>query len=487
MPEELARKYAVVPVSLHNNSLTIASADPTNFVAIDNLVKITGHDIRQIVATRSDIESCIAELYGEGGMLKSAIEASYKTDGKPVRRAEAADKLSLDIGSDDAEKAPVVKLTDLLIRQAVKMKASDIHIEPFSDKLTIRFRVDGILQEIPPPDKSMMLPLISRIKILSKLDISEKRLPQDGSFSASIENRVIDFRVSTIPTIHGEKAVLRILDKSAVSLNLDTLGFEAKELEIFRKIIRKPYGMILITGPTGSGKTTTLYSALNEIKGGDKNIITIEDPVEYQMSGINQVQAKPGIGLTFAAGLRSFLRQDPDVMLVGETRDLETAQICVRAALTGHLVFSTIHTNDAPTTINRLVDIGVEPYVVASSLLMVVAQRLLRKLCPKCKEPFEPPAGILPKGWTGKGTFFKPKGCDACSRIGYSGRVAIYEIMGMNEKLSELVTRRVSTQELREAARDGGMSTLEDSGFRKAAAGLTSIEEVMRLTLTNIA
>jgi type IV pilus assembly protein PilB len=485
IPEETARKHHLIPVRKEANNLTVAFADPTDVVVLDNLRKLTGHTILQAIATLEDIETSLSDFYGEGGMLKKAIEASYLGQ-ETAAETEHEEELSLDGLVASAQKSAVIQLADLIIRQAIKERASDIHIEPFRNQISIRFRIDGVLHEIPPPEKSMMMPLVSRLKILCNMDIAEKRLPQDGSFRATIENRAIDFRVSTIPTVHGEKMVLRILDRRTTSLNLETLGFSKEELELYRTVIHKPYGLILITGPTGSGKTTTLYAALNELKGPDKNILTVEDPVEYQIEGINQVQVKPGIGLTFAAGLRAFLRQDPDVILVGETRDAETAQICVRAALTGHLVFSTLHTNDAPSSITRLVDIGVEPFLVSSSLLMVVAQRLVRKLCPKCRESYKPNAAQLPKNFTlESNTLYRPKGCDACSKTGYLGRMAIFEIMPMNERLQELVAQRASMTLIRVEAKKSGMTSLEQSGFKKVNAGETSIEEVLRVTLAS--
>ncbi|MCG3176038.1 MAG: Type II secretion system protein E [Candidatus Omnitrophica bacterium] len=482
IPEELARKHLILPLTRTGQSLTVAFSDPTDVLLIDNLRKITGLHINRVIAMKGDLEHSIGEFYGEGGMLKSAIEASY-LDREIVFAQDSEDKLSLDDIVASAEKGPVIKLTDLMIRQAIKQRASDIHIEPYPNKVTIRFRIDGVLQEIPPPDKSMLLPLISRLKILCKMDIAEKRLPQDGSFRAAIEGRTIDFRVSTIPTVHGEKMVIRILDRSAVSVDLGALGFDERELTLFRKAINRPHGMVLLTGPTGSGKTTTLYAALTDIKSPGINITTIEDPVEYQMVGINQVQVKPSIGLTFASGLRSFLRQDPDVMLVGETRDLETAQICVRAALTGHLVFSTLHTNDAPSAINRLIDIGIEPYFVTSSLLLVIAQRLVRRLCPNCKVPVDIARSKLPESLRDVKTIYGPKGCDACSRTGYSGRRAIIEVMTMNEEIEQLALRKASSTEIMAAAVRGGMVTLEHSGYKKVAIGETSLEEVLRVTM----
>ena len=487
VPEEFARKCNVLPIALRHHYLTVALADPDDLILLDNLRKITGHYIRPVIAAETDFVIAIDKYYGEGGLLKSAIEESYKTKegGVSIKREASEEHLSLDNIVASAEKAPVIKLTDLLIRQAIKDRASDIHVEPFYDHVSIRFRIDGVLHLIPPPDKAMILPLISRLKIISKMDISEKRLPQDGSFRATIEDRDIDFRVSTIPTIYGEKMVLRILDKSRTTLNLETLGFDKEELALYRKTIYKPYGMVLVTGPTGSGKTTTLYSALNELRGPDKNITTIEDPVEYQMDGINQVQIKSAIGLTFAAGLRAFLRQDPDIMLVGEIRDLETAEICVKAALTGHLVFSTLHTNDAPTAISRLIDIGVEPFFVVSSLLMIVAQRLVRKLCPKCRESYHPPAGHLPAHLEVKSNavIYRPKGCERCSKTGYLGRMAIFEIMTMSERIEQLVSQKVPLMDIRAEAKRAGMRTLEESGYKKVLTGDTSVEEVVRMTM----
>jgi len=485
LAEDFCRKNHVLPLFRHANALKVAVADPTNVLLLENLRLMTGLYIQRLVASYSDIEANISLLFGPGGsQLKSAVEASYENKGEVVVKKETEAKLTLDNLVASAEKAPVINLTDLLILQAVKDRASDIHIEPFEDHLSIRFRIDGVLYEVPPPDKSMVLPLVSRLKIISKMDISEKRLPQDGSFGATIEGRDIDFRVSTIPTVHGEKMVLRILDKRATSMSLEALGMDKEELVKFRKAINKPYGLVLVTGPTGSGKTTTLYSIINEVRGVDKNITTIEDPVEYVISGINQVNVKASIGLTFAAGLRAFLRQDPDIMLVGETRDLETAQICVRAALTGHLVFSTIHTNDAPSTISRLMDIGVEPFFVSSSLLMVVAQRLVRKLCDKCKVPFKPSSIRLPSNFNFTAdTLYAAKGCDKCAKTGYAGRMPIFEVLHINEKLQEMIIQRVPASELRAEGQKNGMKTIEQNGYAKVNAGLTSIEEVLRVSL----
>lgn len=489
VPEEFARKNIVVPISLHYNTLKVAMSDPTDLVMLDNLRQVTGYTIEPLIATKTDIEACITQFYKEGSMLKTAVEASYSAINYETQQEDAeTDSLSLDNIVASTKKAPVVNLTDLLILQAVKDRASDIHIEPYQDRIVMRFRIDGVLHEMPAPDKSMMLPLISRIKILAKMDISEKRLPQDGNLRAAIENREVDFRVSTIPTIYGEKVVMRILDRSSVKLSLEALGFNPDELAQYRKVIHSPHGMILLTGPTGSGKTTTLYAALNELRSPEKNILTIEDPVEYQIPGINQVQVKPSIGLTFANGLRSFLRQDPDVILVGEVRDLETAQISIRAALTGHLVFSSLHTNDAPTAISRLIDIGIEPFFVVSSLIMVIAQRLMRRLCKKCREPYKPVPELLPPNFKYENglTLYRAKGCVECGKTGYLGRFAIFEIMVMNEKIEELVVSRAPMASIRSEARRNGMRTLEESAFIKVKAGDTSLEEALRVTMGTV-
>jgi len=388
-------------------------SDPLDLILIDNLRKLTGCEINPVIATKSDILKAMDDFYGKSSMLKSAVSASYDKSGmEDVEIAQVQEEeLSLDKLVARAEEAPVVKLVDLIIRQAINERASDIHIEPFKDRISLRYRIDGKLYEIPPPAKHLNLAIVSRIKILARLDIAEKRLPQDGALVVKLEDRIIDLRVSTIPTIWGEKVVLRILDKGSTLLSLNQMGYEPKQLEEIRRAIVMPYGLVLITGPTGSGKSTSLYAMLNEIKSPSRNIVTVEDPVEFKLDGINQVQVKPEIGLTFAAALRSFLRQDPDVMLVGEVRDLETAEICLRSALTGHLVLSTLHTNDAPSAINRLIDIGVEPYLISPTLVLVVAQRLIRRLCPDCKEAYEPTPEELGSVKLKSDLLFRPKGC----------------------------------------------------------------------------
>ncbi|MFH1269638.1 MAG: ATPase, T2SS/T4P/T4SS family [Candidatus Omnitrophota bacterium] len=486
VPKDFALRNIVLPLSRTLRSLTVAMSDPLDLILIDNLRKLSGCEINPIIAAKSDIAKAIENFYGKTKMFEEAIDASYVniTGISDYEDAEASDQeLSLDKLIARAEEAPVVKLVDLVIRQAIDERASDIHIEPFKDRIVLRYRIDGKLYEIPPPAKQLHLPIISRIKILSKLDIAEKRLPQDGAFLVKLEDRPIDIRVSTIPTIYGEKIVMRILDRSAVLLDLDRLGFESKQIEQIRHAIHMPYGQVLLTGPTGSGKTTTLYAILSEIKSPTKNIITVEDPVEYKLDGVNQVQVKPDIGLTFANALRSFLRQDPDIMLVGEVRDLETAQICIRAALTGHLVFSTLHTNDAPSAISRLIDIGIEPYMVAPSLIIVVAQRLLRKLCPDCKEAYEPTADQAGVVKIKADLIYRPKGCSKCGQIGYRGRICISEVMVINERIRDLISQGASFQSIRDVAKECGMFTLYDAGLKKVEDGTTSLEEALSITI----
>ncbi|MDP2044484.1 MAG: ATPase, T2SS/T4P/T4SS family, partial [Candidatus Omnitrophota bacterium] len=412
IPQEFAFKNSVLPLSRTLRSLTVAMSDPLDLILIDNSKKLTGCEINPVIATHSDIMKAIEEFYGKTAMLRDAVESTYDAS-VPVLELEdnLGQELSLDKLIARAEEAPVVKLVDLIIRQAIEERASDIHIEPFKDRISLRYRIDGKLYEIPPPAKHLNLPIVSRVKILAKLDIAEKRRPQDGAILVRINDRAIDIRVSVIPTIYGEKVVLRILDRSGSLMDLNSMGFDPKQIERVRKAINSPYGLVFITGPTGSGKTTTLYAILTEIKDPSKNIITVEDPVEYKLDGINQVQIKPEVGLTFATALRSFLRQDPDVMLVGEVRDLETAQICIRSALTGHLVLSTLHTNDAPSAVNRLMDIGIEPYMLAPSLLAVIGQRLIRKLCPDCKEAYEATAEELKNARVKAELIYRPKGC----------------------------------------------------------------------------
>ncbi|MBP7216327.1 MAG: Flp pilus assembly complex ATPase component TadA [Candidatus Omnitrophica bacterium] len=486
LPHDFALKNSVLPLSRTLRSLTVAVADPLDLILIDNLKKITGFEINVVIATRSDISKAIEQFYGKSRMFADAVEASYDLTSVVVPRETDSieSELSLDKLIARAEEAPVVKLVDLIIRQAIDERASDIHIEPFKDRISLRYRIDGKLYEIPPPAKHLHYPIISRIKILSKLDIAEKRLPQDGAFLVKLEeSRPVDIRVSTIPTIYGEKVVLRLLDRSSVVLDLAQLGFEPKQLELIRHAINMPYGLVFLTGPTGSGKTTTLYAILTEVRNPTKNIVTVEDPVEYKLDGINQVQIKPEIGLTFAAALRSFLRQDPDVMLVGEVRDMETAEICIRSALTGHLVLSTLHTNDAPSAVSRLIDIGIAPFLLGPSLQLIVAQRLIRKLCPDCKEAYEPSAEEKKNLRLKAELVYKPKGCIKCNQLGYRGRLCISELLAINTEMRELITANAQFQKIREVARKSGMQTLYESAIHKVEQGLTSIEEALSVTL----
>jgi len=483
---DFAFKNMVLPLSRTMRSLTMAVIDPLDLILIDNLKKVTGCDINQVIATKSDITKAIEQFYGKSAMLKKAVADTYDTDALDLteNKQEVKDEeLSIDKLIARAEEAPVVKLVDLIIRQAIDERASDIHIEPFKERISLRYRIDGKLYEIPPPAKHLHMSIISRVKILAKLDIAEKRLPQDGAFLVRLEDRTIDLRISIIPTIYGEKVVMRILDRSSIAMDLNVLGTESKQLEVIRHALSLPYGLVFLTGPTGSGKTTTLYGMLNEIKNPSKNIMTIEDPVEYKMDGVNQIQVKSDIGLTFAAALRSFLRQDPDIMLVGEVRDLETAQICIRSALTGHLVLSTLHTNDAPTAVSRLMDIGIEPYMLAPSLLLIIGQRLVRRLCPDCKEAYEPSPEQLKSVKLKSELIYRPKGCPKCNQLGYKGRACIAEVMLVNDQIRDLINQRASFQKIKEVARASGMETLYESALKKVESGLTSLEEAFSVTL----
>ncbi len=483
IPKSFAQRNAVIPIAREGNTLSCAMFDPLDFMLLEELRKITGCEVTPVVATKSGILKAVEEFYGLKGP-SAQNTSSYKTAeilGQTINARD--DSLSLDKMMARAGEAPVVRMVDLIIWQAIDKRASDIHIEPFKDRICLRYRIDGKLYELEPPPNHMYLPIVSRIKIMAKLDIAERRLPQDGTFVLNLEDRTIDFRISVIPTIYGEKVVLRILDRSGIVLDLDKMGFEGTDLISLRKAIRSPYGLVLITGPTGSGKSTTLYAILQEIKSTTLNIVTVEDPVEYRLDGINQVQVKPEIGLTFASSLRSFLRQDPDIMLVGEVRDLETAEICVRSALTGHLVLSTLHTNDAPSALTRLMDIGVEPYLLAPSLILVIGQRLVRKLCPECKEAYKPTKTELGDIELRTELAYRPVGCTACGNTGYKGRTLIAEILPVSEEVKSLVSRAGSYKELRDRARAAGMITLYEAGISKVELGITSLQEVVSATL----
>ncbi|MFA5008453.1 MAG: ATPase, T2SS/T4P/T4SS family [Candidatus Omnitrophota bacterium] len=480
IPYDFANRNLVLPLSRSLNSLTVVMFDPLDLILIDNLKKFTSCEINIVISTRSDILKATENFYGKERIFRDAMDIKGEEQGGIKELFAEETDLSLDKIIAQAEEAPVVKLVDLIIRQAIEDGASDIHIEPRYDKLSLRYRIDGVLYEMPSPSASLFMPITSRVKILSKMDIAEKRLPQDGGFMVKIGERLIDLRVSTLPTIYGEKIVLRILDKSRVPLDLAKLGFLPSELEKIRKGISSSYGLILLTGPTGSGKSTTLYAALSELNSPTLNILTVEDPVEYRLEGINQVQVKPEIGLTFANSLRCFLRQDPDIILVGEVRDLETGEICIRSALTGHLVLSTLHTNDAPSTITRLIDIGIPNYLVASSLRLIVAQRLIRKLCSYCKESYEISQEKIPSGLViNSPVIYKAKGCEKCNFIGYKGRSLISEVILVDEELRESIYRRDESTKIFELARKKGALTLLESGIKRVEEGITSLEEIL--------
>jgi len=493
IPQEFAQQHCALPLSKNMNLLTCAVFDPLDLIMLDNLKKLTGCEINLIISTKSAILKGIAEFYtkstaisgdAKGSLLGEAVQSTYAPSGMSDSRAKvssssASAELSIDKLIAKAGEAPVIKLVDLIIRQAIDERSSDIHIEPYKDKINLRYRIDGSLYQIPPPSHHMHLAIVSRIKILAKLDIAEKRLPQDGNITAKLEDRTVDLRVSTIPTVWGEKVVMRILDKAATPLNLTKLGFDGKQLEDIRKSLISPYGLIFVTGPTGSGKSTTLYASLNEIIDPKKNIVTAENPVEYKLDGINQVGMRPEIGLTFATTLRSFLRQDPDIIMVGEVRDIETAQICVRAALTGHLVLSTLHTNDAASAVTRLLDIGIDSFLLTPSLTLIIAQRLARRLCSNCKEAYEPDANQLGGIKLKSELVYKAKGCDQCNFTGYKGRVAISEVMPIDDKIRILISKKAVYNEINDSARQSGMSSLFEDGLRKVSEGITSLDEVL--------
>jgi len=492
VPAPIARKYEVIPVRKMGNSLALAMADPTNVFALDDISFMTNLQVLPLVASQTSIKKAIDRNYESKTEAISSVLSDMQTDlGNVEVVGDGEEGAQVDVFElkESADEAPVVKLVNMVLVDAIQKGASDIHFESYEKIFRIRFRMDGVLHEMLAPPKRLESAILSRLKIMSNLDIAERRMPQDGRIKLRYNTREIDFRVSTLPTIFGEKAVLRILDKDALKLDMTQLGFDDWSLEKFSAVIHQPYGMILITGPTGSGKTTTLYSAIHTINSPDVNIMTAEDPVEYNLKGVNQVQINEGIGRTFSAALRSFLRQDPDVILVGETRDLETAQISIRAALTGHLVFSTLHTNDCPSTIARLLDMGIPPFLVASSLLLLLAQRLGRKVCRACREPYDAdeeslvPYGHVPSG-KGKVQFYKGKGCATCNFTGMKGRIAIYEVMPISEELRNAILKNASTAELRSLAQSQGMRSLRQAGLLKVLEGTTTVEEVLRVTLS---
>ena len=523
IPREVTQKYSVLPLSRVGATLTLAMVDPTNVFAMDDIKFMTGLNVEPVVVAEASIQQAIAKYYGGTREIElasvSVDEVVYEAVSNPgsngggITHADLVSLDSIDFDTDRdedvevledneeidlstlsrmSEDAPVVRLVNVLLVDALRRGASDIHIEPYEKELRIRFRIDGVLYDVMRPPLKLRDALISRVKIMSKLDISEKRLPQDGRIKIKVKvdarSRELDFRVSTLPTLFGEKVVLRLLDKENLMLDMTKLGFEPQSLVKFQRNISKPYGMVLVTGPTGSGKTNTLYSALQSLNTIQTNIMTAEDPVEFNLMGINQVQMKEQIGLTFAAALRAFLRQDPNIILVGEIRDFETAEIAIKAALTGHLVLSTLHTNDAPSTISRLMNMGIEPFLVATSVNLIQAQRLIRRVCKDCKrEHPTPPEALMEVGFSAEDAknlkTYKGKGCSTCNNTGYKGRIGLYEVMEINDEVRELILIGASALELRKKAIDDGMITLRESGLQKVRSGLTTLEEVVRETV----
>ncbi len=494
VPEDTARRYEVVPLSRLGSALTIAMVDPTNVFAMDDIKFMTGFNVEPVVASESAIKQAIEKLYGnsQANALLKVME-DFSAEGEDAVELEAEEA---ELGESELERAaseaPVVKLVNTVLHEALNRGASDIHMEPYEKEYRIRFRVDGILQTVMTPPMRMKDAITSRVKIMSKLDIAEKRLPQDGRIMLRLNQngraRQLDFRVNVLPTLHGEKVVMRLLDKENLRLDMTKLGFEAESLAKFEKAILKPYGMVLVTGPTGSGKTNTLYSSIARLNSPDTNIVTAEDPVEFQLVGINQVQMKEQIGLNFAAALRAFLRQDPNIILVGEIRDFETAEVAIKAALTGHLVLSTLHTNDAPSTISRLMNMGIEPFLVATSVHLICAQRLVRRICTNCREELHlPQQALLDSGFTVQEVkevkVFKGRGCEKCNNSGYKGRAGLYEVMEITDEIRELILVGASALELKKKALEMGMISLRRSGLIKARDGVTTLEEIVRETV----
>ena len=486
IPEDFARTNRVLAVSQNQSMIVVAMEDPEDLVTIDSIKRLTNLNPEPLVAGSSLLEKALDKVYGD---IQKTAEVSQTIDDIKIVSGDEGSQEVVDLSPDNAseEDAPIVKLVNLIFKEAIKERATDIHVEPQEKKVIIRIRIDGVLQTIMTPPSTSLSGLVTRIKILSKLNIAEKRLPQDGRFSIKSTTKDIDVRVSILPTVYGEKIVMRLLDKTGFDFNLTSLGFPSENLKIFKKIISQPYGMVVVSGPTGSGKSTSLYAALKEIKSDTTNITTVEDPVEYQLDGVNQVQVFEDIGLTFGSTLRSILRQDPDVLLIGEIRDGETADIAVKFSLTGHLVFSTVHANDAAGTITRLLDIGIQPFLVGSCLNMVMAQRLVRRICSNCKEEYTPTAEELAlldlEASKVSGPLYHGKGCADCRNTGYHGRIAIFEMIPMGKNIRKLVFENANEDEIRQCALDAGMVTLRDSGVRRVLDRTTTIEEILRSTV----
>jgi type IV pilus assembly protein PilB len=494
VPSEVAQKYLVLPVNRTGATLTIAMADPTNVFAMDDIKFMTGYNVEPVVASEIAIREAIEKYYGSSHALelKKVMDQMAEQDTEALELLEEDEELDIHKLEHVSEEAPVVRLVNIILTDSIKKGASDIHIEPYEKDFRARFRVDGVLYEIMHPPMKLKDAITSRLKIMAKLDISERRLPQDGRIKIKMKlqgkTKEMDYRVSVLPTLFGEKIVMRLLDKDNLVLDMTRLGFEPESLAKFERQILRPYGMVLVTGPTGSGKTNTLYSSIARVNTPETNIMTAEDPVEFNLHGINQVQMKEQIGLNFATALRAFLRQDPNIILVGEIRDFETAEIAVKAALTGHLVLSTLHTNDAPSTINRLMNMGIEPFLVATSVNLICAQRLVRRICKDCKEEIQLPAQALveigfPVEEAGKVRLYKGRGCPNCNNTGYRGRVGLFEVMEITDELRELILSGASAMELRRKGMEDGMITLRLSGLQKLRDGQTSVEEVVRETV----
>lgn len=488
IPVEIAHKYQIIPVNRAGSTLIIAMSDPSNIFAIDDIKFMTSYNVEVVVASETAIKSAIDKFYDQSASLADVMSGMEMEDVEVVGEEEEVDISSLERATEDA---PVVKLVNLILTDAIRKKASDIHIEPYERVFRVRYRIDGVLYEVMKPPLKLKNALTSRIKIMAELDIAERRLPQDGRIKIKLGGgKDMDFRVSSLPTLFGEKIVLRLLDKSSLQLDMTKLGYEPEALVHFKREIHKPFGMVLVTGPTGSGKTVSLYSALSELNKSSENISTAEDPVEFNFAGINQVQMHDDIGLNFAAALRSFLRQDPDIIMIGEMRDFETAEIAVKAALTGHLVLSTLHTNDAPATINRLLNMGIEPFLVASAVNLIAAQRLARRVCQDCKVVEEIPvqalidAGVPPEA-APEYVCFKGVGCPKCNGTGFKGRVGFYQVMPMLEEIRELILNGANTAEIKRESMRLGVKTMRQSGLTKLQEGITSFEEVLRVTIAD--
>ncbi|GIW82820.1 MAG: type IV fimbrial assembly protein PilB [Gemmatales bacterium] len=483
VPESVARENVVLPLEQDNGALKIIMSEPNDFDTIQKLQFILNKDITPVIAPREHIVEAINRHYGQTETESVDSMLQEFTDTAIDFTETAADTQAVD---EDAD-APVIKLCNLMIQEAINLRASDIHVEPFADRVRIRYRIDGVLVERDSPPRRLLAPIVARLKVMAGIDIAEKRRPQDGRIKMNVQGKHFDLRVSVLPTVHGQSVVMRILDRGNISIGIRDLGFSEDDYQKFHNIIKRPNGIFLVTGPTGSGKTTTLYAALNELNRPDRKIITAEDPVEYYLPGINQVEVKHQIGLDFARIIRAMLRQAPNIILVGEIRDYETAEIAIQASLTGHLVFSTLHTNDAPSAITRMIDIGVQPFLVASSVIAIMAQRLVRVVCSRCKEPYKPPiaelraAGLSPEKALAKANFQRGRGCNHCNQTGFRGRLGIFELMKMNATLREMTFQRAPAQEIRKKARAQGMRTLLEDGVLKAVKGITTLEEVLSI------